>query len=346
MFAQIAMVAVVGVLVGGILIAGISALRPLFDRPPAVPVPTPTKTLEPAAKPAQLFDGDCESVLTLEQLQEITGADMELTSGADITSVGYDGQAKWAVTQSGGLVCEWRLVDSNSSTDPAVYLAFMRQELLSNFEASTPCLPPYTEFLSCAIEHETGGLRVSGGITAGDEASTAAAAQSILDAIDARVAEVPVGESPAPVEGAWANPTDCAALLEAMDSKNTLGRELTTSEGLGHGSYWAQGIADLVQNDQSTTCMFLDAEPAGAEPVQAGIQGGGSWVAPLVAERAGAKVVTVAGFDYAVYIETADGMTPQLHAFRGPNWISTSVLDGDVKAAGKVLRVFADALDK
>jgi hypothetical protein len=299
---------------------------------PAVPTATPspavtaTPTSEPTAAPAtaiapaQLFDGDCDSVVDLAALESITGQTLSPRS--------YDAEVTpeyAAVDVVGGLRCFW--MTPATADDEGGYIADDGTTPLWNIVAlpirgTTPEIYPTecTEGWGCNFSAVYGSVEVYGVLF--DRTRTAAAmtdnVSSMLALLEPTVTAAAMPEVWSPA-GAWTYPIDCATLASGTSVAAELGNASAIGFSTGGdsepntGVYVAGRATGLVRcywyND--TASVFVEFLPAGG------------WAADAVAARSTSAPAGVDGADESYFDREV------LHVFDDGNWLTFSGSEGE-----------------
>jgi len=308
----------------------------------STPMPTPVPTQEPETgrvQPAQVFDGDCDSLLSDADASDLLGSTVTLSPDTWIDT------AEALVWQAGGFTCRWRGGDSGFgltlSAAPSTSVT-IRDEPLD-------CAVGHVDSpsLTCGVESSTNGIVVTGlaffGTADSSTAKKKAAAKVV--ALTKRIADnstqpmaVP---TPIPAQNAWANPgsmpaTDppsCAELDAAITSDDFMGGSPRPEpfDGGGGDVYITPIARDLMgyATSEPWACAWY-AERTKAQlkkgllsSFSAATVGGGAWVLDLVAQESGVTDVTIVGADRAYRIEDEYGYVT-VWAASGPNLASSS----------------------
>ena len=278
----------------------------------AAPAPEPPAALE---APARVFDGDCAAMFTESALSEALGLALVATS---VTDGVYPARA--LVEQHGGVRCGWGTADFST----VVYLVAVPAEAVTIAEDDS-CGTIGSGANTCTIDATSNGIRVSGIVAAtGGETAVLLENVTAIEALFAATATAGQAvPAPIPVDGAWATPADCSAVLGAVDFAVMFGVTDTFSwlDGADAGAYFPPVERALWGTHASPTCSIASNNPDQFYGIDFSVLGGGAWVRDAVAAQQGATVVTVAGLD-TVIERQSDGFTT-IDVFDGVNWLET-----------------------
>lgn len=161
--------------------------------------------------PARVFGGDCGAAFATSDLRDILDAKVSL----------YESDLDEAIelSQSGGIGCIWR----TSSYSTLVNVDLLPQGAIRSTAETAECVKDEQEgpaFWRCDVEHESGGIRMSGFLSVPGSFSKKkvnAALDSFVAGFDESATPEQAAPAPIPAATAWPNPTDCPALAESAD---------------------------------------------------------------------------------------------------------------------------------
>jgi len=330
----------------------------------STPSPTPVPTQEPETglvQPAQVFDGDCSSLLSDADASDLLGSPVALSPDTWIDT------AEALVWQAGGFTCRWRGADSNYgltlTAAPSTSVADLDEPLdcaVGNVDSPS---------LTCGVESSANGIVVTGLAFIGTADSSAAKkkAAAKVGALTERIAENSTesmwSPTPVPAENAWANPgtvatadpPSCVELDAAITSDEFLGDGATRrnpGDGGGGDVYITPIARDLMgyTTHEAWVCAwYVERTKAQVKKglltsFSAATVGGGAWVLDLVAQEDGVTEVTIAGADRAYRVEDEYGYV-KVWASSGPNLAVAGYTPGSKDANYISLRLVVEALN-
>jgi len=331
--ATVATVAIVGVILFAVFGASIRAIRD-----PNLQPASPSPTAEAVQRPEQVFGGDCANVFTDDQLASFGDSPFAADdNGTQATTYGNDDDFTFIVEQVGGIDCSW------TGNDGWIRVALFPAAVAPEIEDTT-CGPGYGEGTAgpnfCGIQHETNGIRITGGISGTDAATAAAVSPKIVAAFEVAAASVSAPVNAA-VPGAWTNPVDCPALDASIDASTLFGAgvEYRPDTGGSEGIYIP--LKGYINDLMFVSCYWA-AENGTSVTVQ--VHGGGAWNAADIAKLDTVTPVNVPNID-AAYIETGGPNGPLLHIFDGPNWLIMSTSPNESASLESAAVTLVDALN-
>ncbi|MRG61501.1 hypothetical protein GE115_16715 [Agromyces sp. CFH 90414] len=187
----------------------------------AAPMAAPKAT--PEAVSTRLFDGDCDAVLSPEEVSTVTGL---VVARQAVTPLDDMGGGHAAVAALGGVHCMWLAADQGSVVSVTVIPASQAGDEVAAQSASQP----YCYGAACSFSVTVGEDWVAGVVYTADGIDPADAADQLVALIAPRAAEQP--HDFAPLEAATR--VDCATLAADLDLPALLGVEgVTLVDGNG-----------------------------------------------------------------------------------------------------------------
>jgi hypothetical protein len=326
---------VAGLVVAVLLVVGVNVFRNGANLQPADPTPATTSetTDGPISAPAQLFGGDCDSVITTAQVNDIVGVDLsddpdEVTGLLGDTEAKLTGAYGFVTRQIGGLNCSW--VGTGKGAPPFVSLTFVPANIVANLDKQVNCADNNPDDSgSCSIDMVVDRVRIFGAIgQAGGEENLRIAA-AVLAIVTAAAAEQDGSVGHTRAEGEWPLPVDCDALDAGAD---------IAGDPVDHMGDGASSIvyADLLNDGNNLRCDWSSGV--------AEYRSGGAWAEPTIAALPDTTEIDVAGFDHVYKVKYYDAYI--YHFFRGKNWLMIDqVLTNEADTLKFAVKV-ADGLDK
>lgn len=268
--------------------------------------------------PALPFGGDCAALMSDSEVSELFGAPLALSP------VSYDSYApNYAVELHAGLRCRWAGADGVYST--GVSMVILPEGTVS-YDPPSGCVAEDVDLIApyCALDATANGTTLSGSVWS--EPATVESLQTASAAFLALFEERAAASTPAPIPlpavGAWAKPTDCAAVVAAGDvsgvpglGAGAVGMEFPFG---GHPNTNAAESALVGSNTPFPYC-WIDGESADVLFVASG---GGRWLESQV--TVGATPFTIEGYESAYTSPGQEGLT-KVDVFDGPNWLHFQV---------------------
>ena len=296
--------------------------------PTASPVPVPSAssaTEGPAAEqtretglvpPARPFDGDCANLMTEAEASQLLGDQLVLSSYHTT-----DFAPSYAVELHAGLNCRWTSEGYGKQIS-----AVILPEGTVVYDAPGGCLADDVERITplCEVDATANGSSITGAVVAEGETVdfVRAATDSFMALFEQRAAAYDPSPIPIPAVGAWANPTDCAAVVAAGDfstvpgvGAGAVGTEFPFG---GHANTNAAEVA-LVGSATPYPYCWIDGESADVTFVASG---GGRWLESQA--TAGASPFAIDGYESAYTSPGEEGLT-KVDVFHGPNWLHFQV---------------------
>jgi hypothetical protein len=288
------------------LLAGCTTADPTPTNTPtgAEPTATPTPTVDPVEVPEQLFDDDCDAMMT--------SADVSVDVGATLTPVtsAYDLSTDYvAVEQLGGIRCVWSA--SSEPDDLWVSIVALPSEVIEPPTEVGPC--ESAEY--CYFGTITSGVQLFGVVI--DPAGVATAAAPALTARFTDAAASVTLPSVVEASGTWPRPAVCSSLDSQGVVATALGDpSIVGSEAGGDGetnpgvytAFRAAGVSWCVWSS-SATGVFVSVLP------------GAAWIEDEIAAVDGTTAIELDGADSAYLVGKS------VHVFAGPNWLTFVVPD-------------------
>ena len=333
---------------------------PVIETETPTPTPTPEPTQEPETglvQPAQVFDGDCNAIFSINELKAILGSNVKRTGSPDSS-----GEAsRYLTAQSGGVTCSWASADyANGIVVTAVPAAALP------LTTSKSCQKDGYggDGVDCSIEAEANATRLSGKVwfaKAGSRNATKTAKLVSLFEEKAAAAEpVPL---PIPNENSWTNPVECSILEPLLDNPKVLGGtgDLQIYQGNGSDVYFTPAESVLYGFDDQAdqvACAITTADPnrtlTNAETkagkfsnISLSLVGGAAWVEKELANWSGVEKIAIEGVERAYLVTSGiEGEERVLIvAFDGPNMISATTTAGGVAKRFATITLAVEALN-
>jgi hypothetical protein len=195
----------------------------------------------------------------------------------------------------------------------------------------------------CGIEHETGGMRFSGGVLAATKAEGLALSQAVIARLNERAAAFPFAPAAA-VAGAWSNPVDCVAVAARLDVSAVFGANATFEQYTFGGAFAGPPLGrEITNTSETTSCRATSvAGKKVTETYRFGVMGGGAWVRNALA---GSTPTDIPGIGAGFVLGEV------LYVFSGPNLITlrfdqlAANTSGNFAAAAPQLHAVITALD-
>ena len=303
--------------------------------PSGAPSQTPTATTtagptadEPSVR-TQVFGGDCEAILSVDDAASVLGAEARAQSGP---------VALFPFTQSaraiGGLNCGWDAADDSELA--ALRLTVLPIDSLTEQPTTEDnycdVLPGEGECLFSIVEQ---GLSFSGTMgPSADATSEEINAQissltSLITSVASEAGTEHVSSPPA-LDGEWPFEVDCTALAQGVDAAALLAVPgLVLAADAPNGPMEAPpGYFAAASAAGSTSCTWFGSAGDGGGETESMVVyflPGGSWIADEVADLPGAQELTGGGIERAILVTdpalSAD-RAQVLHVFDGVNWLA------------------------
>jgi hypothetical protein len=354
-FATVATVLLAVIVIAGVVMwrGGTEApIAPPTPTGPSTPTPGQTPTAVPTVQPAQVFDGDCSTMLSNKQVEAVIGSLGIQIDPSTNKEVAYDATRSaleapgfFAVIEHGGVGCQWGAGDSTlilsavpEGAVPAIPNSDCSDGPSANGRGSQLCL----------IEYTAHGVRYSGGVSAkvGEAAGMADAIYSDLEKItpDTTVA------APVYPAGTWP-PADCDGIRASLDATGNDFTLTPTNDAFeSYSTAKARLVAETVGQPWGCFLVVKAANGDDGMPyVNVEVYPGGAWMTSLVqhpskeSESVSTKAA-VPGFD-AAYTVTEHGEPDKLYLFRGPNMFSVQVFIGEYATFDDLYGPYVDALN-
>lgn len=288
------------------------------------PTPSPTPTMAPTqqpetglTRPAAVFGGDCSAVFSDAEVSAIVGS--ATTLRAPTTEPRELSPVFTFVEQAGGLECTWDSAGAAHSVEVAIAPAGA-----ASFPKQSGCLT-LDDFSWCELDASANATRLSGRVLGQGttEAALTVMADSLVTLFEKSAAAAAAVPVPVPAVGAWISPTDCDALVAAVDFDALLpGGPFVGGFAGGNDAYFTATDAVLRGNNTAYCGVFNPDTNAG---FYFGTLGGARWNEKSLAAMPGVVVDSVPGLD-VVLLRPAYGST-YVEVFDGPNWFQTSTDD-------------------
>ena len=322
LFAQLATVGVVGAVLGGLLVAGISVFNQSQEHPglgPAVPTltPTPTELSRGAwsSPPVQAFGGDCDAVATTSQMAELMG----VANAALVAPLDYYAVDPYSVVveHNGGLTCQW--AHDVEGDQAFVDVDIMPLAAFPDLDARRDCVDLY----SCGFADVAGDFVIMGIVRYyGSDPSADALAAKVDDIVAGLRANLSNSSTDAPPlwtqrPGDWDAQYSCDDFADFVDVPHDGGSSAFPplgSDGAAFGGI-REGLG-------ATSCAVGDYMNGATVQVLAA----GAWVEDRVKALDGVESVQVQGADRAYrWTRThEEGGVEYLFAFVGTNMLVVS----------------------
>lgn len=304
---QWAVPVVAGLVVAALVVVGVNVFRMGNTLQPADPTPTATSEL-PVSAPAQLFGGDCDSVITTSQVDDIVGVKMSddpdtVTGLLGDTEAKLTGAYGFVTRQIGGLNCSW--VGTGKGAPPLISLTFVPANLVTNLDKQVNCADNNpSDSGSCSIDMVVDRVRIFGSIGQGGGAENLRIATAVLAIVTAAAAKEDGSVGHTQGEGEWPLPVDCDALDAVAD---------IAGDPVDHMGDSSPSIvyADLLNNGNNLRCDWSSGV--------AEYRSGGAWAEPEIAALPDTTEIDVPGFDHVYKVKYFDAYA--YHFFRGKNWL-------------------------
>lgn len=219
------MIAFVVTLAGCTAPVDVESPAPGVSTPPtAEQTPSPTPTIDPAARPAQLFDGDCDRLLPLASARDIL--DSPVTLQEPTLPAWYTPPSSKLL---GEISCTWSSGDENAGHSASVRAIFDTGAMTPDPDIAFYYGPAWLEFSASGILFEV--TTTLGSSEEQNDNETRQIAGNVLGAFKAKLQTAALDE-PAKMwvgmpTGSWDDASvDCAELQTAADVDGILGEEV------------------------------------------------------------------------------------------------------------------------
>jgi hypothetical protein len=309
--------------------------------PPVTPTASPEPIAEVAQRPASVFGGSCDSVISPSMVKSLFGAKYSASEW------GLADPATAIVPQVGGLMCE---VSRSGASGIDTWLVVTPAAATDESSESLECTDEVPDQESCYGDHFVNGYRLSFHVGRVVKTSTSKVVTTkIIAHFDEAAAANPVAIV-TPQSTAWANPVDCDDLGPRVDIGEALGTtgKKWKTEVPGRDWEFPKVVSDLWGGAYFLSCSWM-AKSSVDNPawVEVAVLGGGAWAADAVAAQETATEVDPGEFDRAILVESldADPAWATLNVFTGVNWLAVDVhLSGKFGKRIDVAAAVAEAL--
>ena len=223
------------------------------------PTSTPIEAIESAAwtsPPKQLLDGDCNSLLSTAQVNEVLGEGELATSADDLALSQTDITKIWPLfadlAHNGGLACGWRNEsESRFQSGPVLWVAALPAALVPDARSSTECLGSNDG--GCRFRVGADGILFDVFISDPKPGAVETAAELVLGRVPS-IGSVPAIWSPR--SGDWPTDVDCKSIGDAAIDKVATGKWGASTRDAADMS--AVGF-DLAQGHGARGCVYGDS---------------------------------------------------------------------------------------
>ena len=316
----------------------------------ASPTPSPTPTaqaipLTGVEHPAQPFGGDCERLVTIDELTDAAGTPV-VVGAYDGSELDNDGlisttvNATWAFAslQAGALNCAWHTDDLMISVTAYPGAALERRADATCDDLTSD--DGYASDNDCVVTQFVNDTQLIGYVVGPDPDTAQAFATTFAAFIrDSAAAAEPVTVA-RPGPSTWPLGVDCAIPPVTIDGETWTFEQAR----IGYGGGPADIFVELVDNPEKDT-LYCQATTEGADPLYAqwAVYGGGAWVFDEYVNDISLPAM-VDGFDHAAVVAGLNRDEPHyLLMARGENLLSLQGV-GD-PTLYELSAAFADALD-
>ncbi|KZE88897.1 hypothetical protein [Microbacterium sp. TNHR37B] len=275
----------------------------------------PTPSAEPAIAPTVPLNGDCGSVLSAAQLDELLGEGWKTRDERVLEWVPNSPilPSAGGLETMGGLDCHWMIGGDFSSGSPwdlgvVIVPADHAEHPSVSDLAEMHCDPAYDTTV-CRLGRVIGDVWVVvRSAVPGDELDSAAFLPEALDAVETSIGDGVEAAALPPGDGWWTMP-ECADLAERVRLEGFLGEGYRSGYWEGNPSREQLMLADA---GAQLTCPWFTGEAGGAPDgtfyiVSLDLAPGAAWRWDGIAAAQGASTASVPGADAAVAFDLGDG---------------------------------------
>jgi len=330
----IAAAVVVAVVASSVVLLGNAQPAPQLGGPPASQTPTPrsTPTIPPDPSgppstdplgldaPAGIFDGDCTSFISDDEMSDIVQSPVTYMEQEDMGANNDDDLALYR--QQGLISCAWQ------GNDGQVSLMVLRSEIAPS-DAHDKCIPFAWGEASlqdnlCVFDVVAHGLRMNGDVAWPTKSESKSIAKRLVDYFETTDPGDAVGTRTAPPAGSWDQQNPCDLLNTVLIDGQPVDlepRDLGSDAGVL--PVIDQLFADYVPYGCGASTTGTDGEDltVTAYPV-----GNGAWQFDEALDSLDSdefEATTLTGFDHAV-VEDASHGERIYHLVSGPNYLRVS----------------------
>jgi len=335
---------------------GATPTAPVVESP--TPTPEPTQEQETGlVRPAQVFEGDCDSVFSIDELKAILGSSIAPSGDPEVTG---EFVPPLLVEQVSGVNCSW----ATKNYTNGLVVTVLPAAAVTSREAKQ-CAKGDLEFnpnISCQMESEINDIRLSGiaWFGKGNAAINGEKTAKLVEIFESKAAAATAVPLPIPADGAWQNPAECSLIEPLLGNPGMLNGtdDLQVYQGGGSDAYFTPAESELngfIDDQDQVQCAITTADPnrvltkdeLAAGMIRSagfGAVGGAAWAQELIAEIPGTQEITIPGVERALLIKSENGT--RLAVFDGPNYLQVTFEPGTSKKTYSSIALVLKALNE